>query len=102
MHLSNEVPRALRQAIGRDEPFTGRFDLPLEEGEVYLGRTSPVIGNSPPLPRTPSLRRIARKMQQNHFSSSFCNSWIWIWFCHEPGKPLPLKVPHDILLAESA
>jgi superfamily II DNA or RNA helicase len=43
LQLSNEVPRALRQAIGRDEPFTGRFDLPLHEGEVYLGRTSPVI-----------------------------------------------------------
>lgn len=43
VHLSNEVPRALRQAIGRDEPFTGRFDLPLKEGEIYLGRTSPVI-----------------------------------------------------------
>ena len=43
VHLSNETPRALRQAIGRDEPFTGRFDLPLQEGEVYLGRTSPVI-----------------------------------------------------------
>jgi hypothetical protein len=43
IHLSKEVPRALRQAIGRDEPFTGRFDLPLEEGQVYLGRTSPVI-----------------------------------------------------------
>jgi superfamily II DNA or RNA helicase len=43
VHLNNEVPRALRQAIGRDEPFTGRFDLPLEEGEVYLGRTSPVV-----------------------------------------------------------
>jgi superfamily II DNA or RNA helicase len=43
VHLSSQVPRALRQAIGRDEPFTGRFDLPLEEGEVYLGRTSPVI-----------------------------------------------------------
>jgi superfamily II DNA or RNA helicase len=43
VHLSSEVPRALRQAIGRDEPFTGRFDLPLEEGEVYLGRTSPII-----------------------------------------------------------
>src|SRR5262249_41119172 len=41
--LSNEVPRALRQAIGKDEPFTGRFELPLEEGEIYLGRTSPVI-----------------------------------------------------------
>lgn len=43
LHLGNDVPRALRQAIGRDEPVTGRFDLPLEEGEVYLGRTSPVI-----------------------------------------------------------
>jgi superfamily II DNA or RNA helicase len=43
VHLSNEVARALRQAIGRDEPFTGRFDLPLEEGDVYLGRTSPVV-----------------------------------------------------------
>lgn len=43
VHLSHDVPRALRQAIGRDEPFSGRFDLPLQEGEVYLGRTSPVI-----------------------------------------------------------
>lgn len=43
VHLSNDVPRALRQAIGRDQPFTGRFELPLEEEDVYLGRTSPVI-----------------------------------------------------------
>ena len=43
VHLSNEVPRALRQAIGQDEDFSGRFELPLEEGEVYLGRTSPII-----------------------------------------------------------
>jgi hypothetical protein len=43
VHLSNQVPRALRQAIGRDEPFSGRFDLPLEEDEVYLGRTSPIV-----------------------------------------------------------
>ncbi|MBI4525762.1 MAG: DEAD/DEAH box helicase [Deltaproteobacteria bacterium] len=43
VHLNNEVPRAMRQAIGRDESFNGRFDLPLEEGEVYLGRTSPII-----------------------------------------------------------
>ena len=43
VHLSNDVPRALRQAIGRDESFTGRFDLPLEEGDIYLGRTSAVI-----------------------------------------------------------
>ena len=42
MPLSLETPRALRQALGRDEPFTGRFELPLAEGEVYLGRTSPI------------------------------------------------------------
>lgn len=43
VNLSTETPRALRQAIGQDETFTGRFDLPLQEGEIYLGRTSPVI-----------------------------------------------------------
>ncbi len=43
IQLSLETPRALRQAIGRDDPFIGRFDLPLEEGEIYLGRTSPII-----------------------------------------------------------
>jgi hypothetical protein len=43
VQLSNEAPRAFRQAIGFDEPFTGRFELPLEEDEIYLGRTSPVI-----------------------------------------------------------
>lgn len=43
VHLSNETPRALRQAMGHDEPFTGRFDLPLEESEIYLGRTSPIV-----------------------------------------------------------
>jgi len=41
--ITNEVPRALRQAIGREEPFAGRFALPLGEGEIYLGRTSPII-----------------------------------------------------------
>lgn len=43
IHVSDETPRALRQAIGTDEPITGRFDLPLQEGEVYLGRTSPIV-----------------------------------------------------------
>jgi hypothetical protein len=43
VRLNNQVSRALRQAIGRDDPFTGRFDLPLEEDEIYLSRTSPVI-----------------------------------------------------------
>ncbi len=41
--LSLETPRALRQALGRDDPFSGRFDLPLPEGEIYLGRTSPIV-----------------------------------------------------------
>jgi len=43
VNLSNEVPRALRQAVGLDEPFTGRFDLPAPENESYLGRTSPIV-----------------------------------------------------------
>jgi len=42
-NIGVETPRSLRQAIGCEDPFTGRFDLPLEEGELYLGRTSPVI-----------------------------------------------------------
>ena len=43
VHLDLGTPRSLRQAVGRDEPFTGRLDLPLQPGEVYLGRTSPVV-----------------------------------------------------------
>jgi hypothetical protein len=43
VQLSSGTPRALRQALGRDEPFVGRFDLPLKDGELYLGRTSPVV-----------------------------------------------------------
>src|SRR5207244_9257749 len=43
VHVGAETPRALRQAIGRDEPFTGRFELPLSEGEIYLGRTSTIL-----------------------------------------------------------
>jgi hypothetical protein len=43
VHVNAETPRAFRQAIGRDESFKGRFDLPLLEGETYLGRTSPIV-----------------------------------------------------------
>ena len=43
VNLGVQTPRALRQAIGCDEPFTGRFDLPLPDGETYLGRTSPIV-----------------------------------------------------------
>ncbi|GIK54192.1 MAG: ATP-dependent helicase HepA [Planctomycetota bacterium] len=41
--LSTETPRALRQAIGRDDSFEGRFELPIEGNDLYLGRTSPII-----------------------------------------------------------
>ncbi|MBL8199864.1 MAG: DEAD/DEAH box helicase [Chromatiales bacterium] len=41
--LSTETRRALRQAIGHDEPITGRFDLPVPAGEFYLGRTSAIV-----------------------------------------------------------
>ncbi len=43
VHISPETPRGLRQAMGQEEPFSGRFELPLREGEVYLGRTSPIV-----------------------------------------------------------
>ena len=42
-HIDKGTPRSLRQAVGRDEPFSGRFDLPVSDGEIYLGRTSPVV-----------------------------------------------------------
>jgi len=38
-----ETPRALRQALQQETKFNGRFDLPLQEDEIYLGRTSPVV-----------------------------------------------------------
>lgn len=41
--VSAETPRALRQAIGRDDSFEGRFELPIEDNDLYLGRTSPII-----------------------------------------------------------
>ncbi len=41
--VSNEAPRALRHAIGVDKPFTGRFDLPVADGVIYLSRTHPIV-----------------------------------------------------------
>ena len=41
--LSLETPRSLRQSLGRDGAFTGRFDLPVKPKELYLARTSPVV-----------------------------------------------------------
>lgn len=41
--LSNVTPRALRHAIGREKPFLGRFNLPVDEGVTYLSRTHPIV-----------------------------------------------------------
>ena len=41
--LTEETPRALRQALRQETIFIGRFDLPLHEDEIYLGRTSPTV-----------------------------------------------------------
>jgi len=41
--LSSDAPRSLRQAIGRDNKFIGRFDLPVESGQLYLARTNPIV-----------------------------------------------------------
>lgn len=43
VNLSNETPRSLRQALGCDKAFQGKFDLPISEDQVYLARTSPEI-----------------------------------------------------------
>ena len=41
--VSNETTRALRHAIARDTPFLGRFNLPVDEGALYLSRTHPIV-----------------------------------------------------------
>jgi superfamily II DNA or RNA helicase len=41
--LSLETPRSLRQSLGRDDAFTGRFDPPVKQKELYLARTSPIV-----------------------------------------------------------
>lgn len=38
-----ETPRGLREALGHHKRFTARFKLPVNEGELYLSRTHPVI-----------------------------------------------------------
>ena len=43
VNLNQNIPRSLRQALGRDESFAGRFELPLDDGQLYLGRTSPLV-----------------------------------------------------------
>lgn len=63
VNLNTEIPRGLRQAIGYDEPFTGRFDLPLQEDEIYLGRTSPVIEGLASWTIDQALDQMARDMR---------------------------------------
>jgi len=41
--VSNETTRALRHAIGRDKAFLGRFNLPVDQGTLYLSRTHPIV-----------------------------------------------------------
>ncbi|MCA9249524.1 MAG: DEAD/DEAH box helicase [Phycisphaerales bacterium] len=41
--ISNETPRAMRHAIARDEPFRGRFNLPVDDGVIYFSRTHPIV-----------------------------------------------------------
>lgn len=39
----SECPRQLRDMVGFQKIFKARFDLPVNDGEVYLSRTSPVV-----------------------------------------------------------
>jgi superfamily II DNA or RNA helicase len=43
IHVDAGTRRSLRQALGTDKPFSGRFQLPLGEHDIYLGRTSPKV-----------------------------------------------------------
>ncbi len=38
-----ETPRGLRDSIGGITEFKARFDLPVQEGELYLPRTHPIV-----------------------------------------------------------
>lgn len=37
------VSRAVREYVGADERFRGKFDMPVPEGTIYLSRTSPIV-----------------------------------------------------------
>ena len=38
-----EAPKALRESIGNIDRFSARFQLPVQDGEVYLSRTHPIV-----------------------------------------------------------
>jgi superfamily II DNA or RNA helicase len=42
VHLA-EAPRALRDALGNSETFAAQFELPVEDGVLYLDRTHPIV-----------------------------------------------------------
>ncbi len=39
----NEVPRALRDAVSNGSRFKARFELPVQEGALYISRTHPIV-----------------------------------------------------------
>ncbi len=43
VRLTSETSRALRNAIGHEGTIKGRFDLPVDDKEIYLSRTSPEV-----------------------------------------------------------
>jgi superfamily II DNA or RNA helicase len=38
-----ETPRAVRDRLGLPESFAARFELPIQDGEIHLGRTHPAV-----------------------------------------------------------
>jgi len=43
VNITGETPRSLRNAIGKDDPFIGRVELPVKSPEIYLARTHPIV-----------------------------------------------------------
>lgn len=39
----SETPQALKDAIGGHESFQARFELPIQDGQLYLNRTHPIV-----------------------------------------------------------
>jgi superfamily II DNA or RNA helicase len=40
---ASSTPQALQDSMGTPRVFEAKFDLPVDEGQLYLGRTSPVV-----------------------------------------------------------
>ena len=43
VHMPENISRGMRQAVSIEEDFTGRFELPVANDELYLGRTSEFV-----------------------------------------------------------